>query len=96
MITTSIILGVVAVMVLSFSYLKMRAQRNFLDTAACVEQDRARIALQVLYEAHTKHNLSFDETVEIIESIRLAPNSMARREIADRIVNQHKAKKIGF
>lgn len=93
------ILSLVAV-VLMVKTLKLKAQRDYLDKAACVEQTRAQIATELLYEAKAKHqNLSFEETMGLIESIRQEPNPLARTAMADRIIMGREIeakKKIGF
>lgn len=94
------LLGVIA-MYSAWSFFKMKQKAIYLDQAACVEHDRAGIAFQMLYEAHTKHNnLSFDDTIQMIESMRLAQSPLARQAIADQIINNHSEmtneKRIGF
>ena len=88
------------VMVLLRQLFKLNNQRNYLDQMACVEQTRAQIATELLYEARAKHqNLSLEDTMGLIESIRQEPNPMTRTVIADRIMGEKansKEKKIGF
>ena len=97
-----LILGLVSILlvIVSVKFLRLKMERNYLDQMACVEQTRAQIATELLYEAKAKHqNLSIEETMGLIESIRNEPNQMARTAIADRIImgeNMEAKRKIGF
>lgn len=92
------ILGLI-VLGLAVKAFRLNTERLFLDQAACVERARAQIATELLYEGHTKHkDLSFEDTMNIIEGIRNEPSMIGRRALADKIVLGPRAeqKKVGF
>jgi hypothetical protein len=99
-----IALGIVSLvtLVLALKIFRLMAERKYLDVSACVEQARAQIATELLYEGTAKHHeLSFDETCRIIESIRKEPSMNLRVVLADVIINGYKLepqvkKHIGF
>lgn len=97
-----IALGITSLLVLVLlrKVLQLNGQRNYLDQMACVEQTRAQIATELLYEGKAKHQeLSFEETCNLIESIRNEASPIARKALADRIMGMEKEapkKQMGF
>ena len=97
MIVLLIVLSLVA-LALIVTNMRLRASRLYLDNAACVEQKRAQIAIELLYEGSAKNNnLSLEDTLDLIDSIRMEPSVTVRKVLAEKIINiQNVSKPIGF
>ena len=94
-ITLSILSGMV--LVLGYRLFQLRTQVVYLDGMASTEQQRAIIATELLYQGNAKHQqLTLDETMRLIESIRKEPSEIARQALADRIIISEKTSRLGF
>jgi hypothetical protein len=82
--------------------MRIKSQRDYLNNVAGREHDMAQVALELLYEGSAKHNnLTFEDTVSMVDSIRQEPNVIARQALAERIMGVHSQepeskKRIGF
>jgi hypothetical protein len=96
-----IALGLVSLLalILASKVFQLNMQRNYLDQMASVEQTRAHIATELLYEGKAKHQeLSFQDTCNLIESIRNEASPIGRKALADRImgIDEPAKKQMGF
>jgi len=94
-----ITLSILSVIVIGLAHriFRLRTQVVYLDGMANTEQQRAIIATELLYHGNAKHQqLTLDETMHLIESIRKEPNEIARKTLADRIIVSEKTSRLGF